>query len=1186
MNFPIVNEYRSDIKHIDPDNQVRGEPFSIAPGIWTRIVVPLQSPFFVKSLKIYNANMEPLTLAKGDAPGDYRIYKIMSGLTDLTAQSVACMIEFTNLDITSGFMDYDVVGEFSLFDSTFLKLVLELQDDDRPAWWEYITNKPKYFRPKLHGHSILYDMVALMDMVEIVDGLMNYLKANERTALVVKFDHYLDLLTNYIRVYKTEILGSLNRHKNAYDAHGFTKLQAGLPLVDNFATATGDNLYKPRSDMHLTVPGMRSIIEANGFNSAELLEAGSLAISQFGNTNFIPANIDGSFEGLGGIYEAAAIAMETDGTVTYLSNRMDGRVRGLYYSVMTNVGSNPKLTYTGYRYTHPKFAPDGATVDRVAQGSGGEVILVGDGTNQIYYIGMTNGSLDPARHVYSKIDLSPLVNAIYSQGGPVSELFRNINIALIGPWIYLFLGASVGDPVPAPSQLISLRYKHIFRVAVSDVQATVNVTPVRQYVSYQDADGVQRNNYPYFLWHDEVKDGDGNFLRALFNFQQPLNPFAYLGITSVMTLAAQDPNRPGIYALKFFGGYFASYFSANFNGSFDYAPEITYEFNPNNNVMSITSKSNLPFVNFAANPVINGPYAQNQALIDFVRHFEGQGLAVLDNGRIFSSAAAGAFGYPREAGILTAPGSGTRYSTISRLWGTAAGWPYTGLFKDEVVMPLASGSNVRCVLYNPGCEFYVAAKPESPNDLQLYYRPVSGGYAIRPGVNNLVIPNMYSRPLTSDVRKVNAPFALGGMTVSAPGGVIGNYGVEIGHSAFCMGVQKKYFNRDIQGSWPGGVGADDIVMIANHSNIGVADGTVNIVPGVEILYPAWIVETLKAQVANPAIKDRGRFCSVTICDPTFSSGAFGWLPITVAITYCDTYGLPNTDTVYTTFMTINASYVAQGNRQVVTGVSVIDILHNEKGSAAYKGAMPAVYGSDPNNEGSQTSLGSMRTYYYLNGNSLQVYFCTGIRTPGVFDYLMGNVRFSYDNRDTRRWSSAAYEDDGSLLGCMSVTPDNGIARAYQWKSSSGGAATIIDGPAYKALLGSSYPAIGWLVYFKTAVNVTFNGKAYVLPAGAMDLRSTNPSPGNRTFYIYAILRNGSPTYEIAEDKRLETPFQIWVGRVITNATQIVTVERFNVVTLNGNRVSETKRGNCIPASSGLANAEGQLPWIRNDELLP
>jgi hypothetical protein len=286
-------------------------------------------------------------------------------------------------------------------------------------------------------------------------------------------------------------------------------------------------------------------------------------------------------------------------------------------------------------------------------------------------------------------------------------------------------------------------------------------------------------------------------------------------------------------------------------------------------------------------------------------------------------------------------------------------------------------------------------------------------------------------------------------------------------------------------------------------------------------------------------------------------------------------------------MTINASYSAQGNRQVVTGVSVIDILHFEKPSSAYQGSIPVIYGSDPANEGAQTSLGSMRTYYYLNPQSggLDVYFCAGVRTKSVFDFSMINCRFSYANRDTRRWTSAAAEDDGSLLGAQTVTPDNGIARSYAWKDVSGGAATIINGPAYKALLGSIYPAVGWGVFFKTPTIAVFNGQQYTYPAGMIDLRDVDPSPGNKTFYIYAVLRFGVPVYDVTQEKRLESAFQIWVARVTTNSTQVLQIERFNVFTLNGSRISEIKRGNSIPASSGLVNVEGQLPWLRSDEML-
>lgn len=1187
MQTPIVREYRDDILNKNIENQIRGEPFNTeTPGLYTRVIVPRHSPFFIKSLKLYFKNGEPMT------EEHWEIFSIMPGLTSLAAQGVACMIRLKDPDIVEGLLDYDVVGEFTLFDTAMMNLVTSTTEDDRMIDFFNLKDRPIVFPPILHPHSLLYDIMAFQDTIHLLDSISEYSRQLGTPLIETKISSYFSNFNHYLALYKTQLMKFLADHKNTYNEHGIKAIQVGLEKVDNFPTAVEPlDLLGGRDDMHLTVQGLATIVNQTGFDSGEYLIKDSLPISQYGNTNFIPPDIDGSFEALGGVYEAAGICQESDGNVLYLQNRMDGRVRGLYFSTLKGTLPDSGVldySFSNFRYTHPRFAVDGATVDRIAQGSGNEVILVGDSANNLYYIGLTNGSFDPAKHVYSRIDMSPLLAAIYTNPNrSANEMMRNINIARMGSWVYLFLGASVGDPVADPSQLISLRYKHIFRVNVADVAATIPVTPVRQWVTFMDADGTQWNGSHYWRWHDEIKDGNGNLLKALFTYQQPLNTFAYIGVSSVMTLAEQDPNRPGIYALKFIGGFFVSYFSEQFNASFNYAPEITYDFNPATGVMTRTNLSNLPVINFAANPVIPAGYTQNEAMIKMVRYFEGQGMEVLSNGRIFSSAAAGAFGYPRQAGILTPPNGPSRYNTIARLWGTAQGWPYTDLLQEKVQQPLASGSYVRCVLYKPGAEMYIAAQPENPNNLQLYYRAVSGGYALRAGVNNLYVGNMHSRPLASIVRKVNAPFGLGAMTVTVPGSQVGSYGVEIGHSAFCMGVQKKYFNREMQGNaWPGGVGWDDIIMMANNTERAEPDGTITLVPGVEIMYPAWIVEQLKAQVQYPAIKDRGRACFVTICDPTFSAGVFGWLPITVVVTYLDTYGLPNTDTVYTTCMTINASYAASGNRQVVTGVSVIDILHGEKPSASYQGAVPVVYGSDPANEGPQTTLGSMRTYYYLNGNSLEVYFSAGVRSLGMFAHQMSNYHFGYDNRDTRRWSWAQREDDGANLGALSVTPDNGIARSYVWKDVSGGAATIINGPAYKALLGSSYPAVGWGVFFKTPTVVVFNGQQYVYPAGMIDLRDTDPAPGNKTFYIYAVLRFGVPAYDVTQEKRLESAFQIWVARVTTNSTQVLQIERFNVFTINGSRISEIKRGNSIPASSGLVNEEGQIPWLRSDEMLP
>jgi hypothetical protein len=192
----------------------------------------------------------------------------------------------------------------------------------------------------------------------------------------------------------------------------------------------------------------------------------------------------------------------------------------------------------------------------------------------------------------------------------------------------------------------------------------------------------------------------------------------------------------------------------------------------------------------------------------------------------------------------------------------------------------------------------------------------------------------------------------------------------------------------------------------------------------------------------------------------------------------------------------------------------------------------------------------------------------------------------YANRSTKRWTSVDEEGTSTGTPILCITPDNGISRAHPWNFSTGAAGTIQNGPVNNALVGSVYPETGWIIFFKTDINVVFNGQPAVLPAGTVDLRDIDTSPQNKTFYIYALMRDGVAQYEVTTQKRLESAYQLWVATVKTNASQILTIDRYNVLAMNGHRVSEVKRGNSIPATSGLVNEEGQIPWFYQSEILP
>jgi len=1186
MHFPIVREYQEDLEGRNPENEIQDEPKSTPAGIWSRIIVPDHAPFFTKSLTVKAPNGQPLDLGV-----HYQIFSIMPRLTDLAGQPVACFIELLDPDLTDVLLDYHVVGEYSLIDNRMLQMIFSAVDDDRPVFWENLRNKPVVFPPHLHSHSLIRTVVCWQDTIEVMDLYLAMKAANGREPTQIRIDHFYDLLVHYISIYSDMLSEFLTRHMQANNEHGLTASQVGLEKVDNFETANSGNVLQARSDMHLTPQGLETIIETFGFDSSQYLKTGLLPISRFGNTNFIPANIDGSFEGFGGFLETAAITLESDGSMAYLWNRFDGRTTGLYYSVLTDSedAANGQLLYTGYKYSHARINIDGAVVNTIAQGSGEDVILVGDKTRELYYIGVTNGSLDPAKHVYSPINLRALVDAIFSSPGShgVSEVFPWVSIALVGQWIYIFHTASTGVPVASPIMDFDMRYKFFYRVLLSDVKAQIPVTPVRQNVTFMDAEGVQWNNSPYFRWCDHIKDGNGYTTKCLFPFAQASNNA--LGFyRSSPILLAENPKVPGQYAMKFLGAFYAAISGQVLNNSITYIPELNYNFDPNTGVMSLISKTNVFTVDFN-NPsaLPSEAYRQNQAMWISLFSYQHQGGNVLADGRYAISGSPGFEGFPRMAAVVTPPGSHDRHTTISRLWGLAKDFTYK-LWNETLISPLASSINPRHLAYTPTGEFYVAAGQRQQIYSKLFFKTVSGRFAVRPEITNIPLGTVVARPLTGDIRPVNALTGMGMATVVFNTNSLTAYGVDVGDGAFCMGTQTKNFDRTKQGNaWPAyTANPNDVLLIANHNNRIEVDGSVTIVPTLEILYPENIVNALFGQIQFPGMATR--FKIITICDPTYSpmSARAGWLPVCVCIQYAAPSG-SDVNTLYSTFMTIQPTYAAINGRYQVTGFTVLDIVHGVGFSQAVPLSPTArIYGSTGDYETASSNHGPMRVRYYLNGNQLSVYMGSGIMSYVPSDAYSLDWSFVYNDRNTRRWSSQARQDTTTGTPTVCVTPDNGISRAWAWGPITGGAATVQQGPVNNALIGSVYPQTGWVIFFKTDINVIFNGRPFVLQAGSIDLRDIDPAPQNKTFYIYAFLRDGVAQYEVTTLKRLESQYQLWVGKVVTNASQILTIDRYNVIAMNGHRISELKRGNSIPASSGLVNEEGQIPWFYQSEILP
>jgi hypothetical protein len=127
-------------------------------------------------------------------------------------------------------------------------------------------------------------------------------------------------------------------------------------------------------------------------------------------------------------------------------------------------------------------------------------------------------------------------------------------------------------------------------------------------------------------------------------------------------------------------------------------------------------------------------------------------------------------------------------------------------------------------------------------------------------------------------------------------------------------------------------------------------------------------------------------------------------------------------------------------------------------------------------------------------------------------------------------------------------------------------------------LASQKAAEGWVLYFSEDTPVVLNGNYYTLPVSSVDLRTILADASNRTFYVYVRIVSNVATYVVATNQTAESNTNMFVGKVITNATQIATIEIEKVTRLGNVRISLTARGSAIPVSSGLPRLADKLQW--------
>lgn len=115
---------------------------------------------------------------------------------------------------------------------------------------------------------------------------------------------------------------------------------------------------------------------------------------------------------------------------------------------------------------------------------------------------------------------------------------------------------------------------------------------------------------------------------------------------------------------------------------------------------------------------------------------------------------------------------------------------------------------------------------------------------------------------------------------------------------------------------------------------------------------------------------------------------------------------------------------------------------------------------------------------------------------------------------------------------------------------------------------------GFVVYFTQSVPVFMNGKYYELPVQYIDLTSIDASPQNKTYYIYVSIDEGVPFYQISSELLTEELYRIYIGTIVTGDSNITSIVSEKVTRFLTYRPSTTARGSAIPASAGVPSNTG------------
>lgn len=1168
-----------DVKELDYDpraensnNLLEEEILITADCPW---IIPNGSPFFAKDIKLFGNGGAPLKVNQH--------YKLEVGLTPLrsiTGKEVFSFIKLTPTTLaayTKITVRYRSVGVRYFPRNGIEDWITKIKEGAAHADWNTnVINKPLTYPASDHWHDMNTEIGDWDELTWFFQAMANRNSSDDTAAKDAVEKLEKTAFASVSTPYKT-CLDIINTHDVNYaNPHKTTKAHLLLGNVANVGTGTiADHVSSDNDNLLATPGGIAEILAGKKINDSSIMRVGSLPISLLGNGTYIPPLIDGSFEGIGSRFETGAMCLEPNGDLMVLGNQYDGRIDDLYYSVVNDYQKNSIEIFTAFRYINESLNGFGVRPNYVIGGSGPEIIMVGVLADAQYaYISFTNGTLDPSKHNYFKVDISEITTGEFRSAN--TNNMNNGTVLLMGDWIYFVSRRNMGD-----GEATGARF---YRLRVSDLKSGSIAKFICMRISFTSMDNIAYQDVLDFRFAtSNVFTNDQGISQERYYWDFVPKPgWISHGWRALRVWHAAVPgsnNKKFAIHLRTKMDFTYRYKGNSSDNNYNIAFDAIYHIDPETGHMTLQKKTPYNKIMFDENQYhdatlnIIRPHAQMTG--SFHHDMAYGSTVILEDGTLLYSSTDDAKTYPRYVNVSTC-GKKSRYDAVMtplNLIDAPALADKRISFK--LASPLPSGIYQHQLMLDKDGEFYSA---RAGNSLSRYwfFRKLKGDWIIRDGITNLDLPDLKSRPLTTEVYKTTVPVTNTITTMTGDAEVLAGSGTEMGAMSWAscilrnskeIGAASDYkWDKHVDGSWysfPRTVSKtfDEGNKIMNPSydtyytmDEGVANALYALMNGSD----GYVDPVFALSIFQQGSEDGGPFRGINFA-------------------VCSLHGIHITENwtmmwLYTLRMNIESPNANHPNSYKILGFDVISRAFNPQNIRNITGRTFGINTADY----------TANIQIYRSGQELSFYWRTAISRPNT-----GNNQFHQCQFKTNLNGEFTEEPSLSQMGWnmgptnLQVLPKVGFRGGYSYNGGSAYTMSVSEG---NYLLTSVYPEVGWILFFQEGTPVVFNGTDYLMPQGSIDLRDIDPDPRNKTFYVYATVVGSTTKYFVSSIEMSQGPFLIKAAVVVTNEKQIFSINRYQTFMVGSYVIQPNREGGTIPVSNGLPMEEGSLNYFTKQDL--